>query len=262
MCRILIFGRDNRSYELSKIVSGKGRDSKVDYFSRDNFIYKNIQSNHYDTIILPIPTRLTKDNKITEFDISIEQLIGNWVNAKIIYGAKKNIRELNKVGAYNLLFDEKFVMENAYLTAKAACEIAFDEIQAKGKICMVVGKGRIGKYLCEMLNKIGCKIILVSKRYMQYKNIDKYYKCIDYGRISNNIKECQYIFNTAPYNYFSFDELDKYIGTYFELASMPYGFAHSSSELPKSVQICSFLPGKYYPYEAAKIIYESIIEYI
>ena len=131
--------------------------------------------------------------------------------------------------------------------------IAFEENDSCGQTCMVAGYGRIGKYICDMLKDKGCRIILATGSCKS----SEYEKCIKYNDIPNHIDSCGIVFNTAPYNYFTYSQLDEYSGRYLELASKPYGFECDGINLPKSVIMCPSLPGKYYPKKAAEIIYDS-----
>lgn len=261
MCRVLVLGNDKRSQQLYKMLGKNGSKSEIDFLEPNLLDANKIYSKDYNTIILPIPTK-TIDNILIGYGIEINRIISHWSNAKYIYATANKSIDLSNVVAINLLENENFTLKNAYLTALAAYEIAFEKCKESSKICMVVGNGRIGKYLCGMLKNKGNAIILVTKNYKQCENAKQYNKCIGYNSISKYIDKCDFIFNTAPYNYFSNSELDIYAGKYFELASAPYGFCYDLMHLPKSVIMCPALPGKYYPKEAAKIIYDSILDFI
>jgi len=66
---------------------------------------------------------------------------------------------------YNLWKDETLLQENAYLTAEAAVGCAMQSSQRAliGLDVMVVGLGRIGRALMEILLNLGAKVTVVSR---------------------------------------------------------------------------------------------------
>jgi len=253
-------GYDARTEHLYRLLNDNDA-FKVDYQSPECFDLDKISQNSYDVIILPVPTKKTEKDLLFGYDVNTEQVIDTFEYAKYVYAAVGSMDELKELDSLSLLDDADFVLKNAYLTAKAAVEIAEHNSKLKNAPNMVVGNGRIGRYLVNMLSDKKSEIILVSKRYEELNESLKYHRCIGYDKISDYINDCSIIFNTAPYNYFTYEELNNYGGKYLELASKPYGFMQRNS-LPESVIMCPSLPGKYYPYEAAKIIYDSIYDFV
>lgn len=258
MCGVLLLGNDKRSEELQKIL--KKKHITVDYINIEFFNINIVKNKIYEILILPIPTKLGPEgfflqNKL----VHINDIVNRFKDTYIIYASiYDDLIQLNPEKSFNILTDERFTLKNSYLTSIAACDIAFDKNDCEGRVCMVVGLGRIGKYLCEKLFEFGAKIIAVTSKTKFYEDCILFEKCIDYNQISNNINDCDYVFNTAPNNVFDVAELESYTGEYLELASYPYGFIYDVNKVPQSVIMCPSLPGKYYPKEAASIIYESI----
>jgi len=261
MYRVLVLGYDKRSEHLYRLLLVNGSKNHIDFLEPDCYKYEDIEHNNYDLIVMPIPTKTYGDNLIFGYNIEIDKIISNWENAKYVYATINKNKSFDNIDGINLLEEDMFVLENAYLTAKATIEIAFSESKYNGKTIMVVGNGRIGKYLCDMLEDIGVDIIIVTKNYTELLVDPRYINSIGYNDISEYLNDCDMVFNTAPYNYFTCEELNKYKGTYLELASKPYGFEYDEKSIPKSVVMCPSLPGKYYPKEAAEIIYDSIYKF-
>lgn len=259
MRSVLVMGYDARTEHLYKLID-KNESFNAEYYSPDCFDLYKLSQNSYDVVFLPVPTK-TDEGLLLDYNVSIKQVMDAFNGAKFICAAVGRMDELKHADSFSLLEDADFVQKNAYLTAKAAIKIAEENADILLLPNMVVGNGRIGRYLVKMLEDMNAEIIIVSKSHKELSKSLKYYKCIGYKGISEYINDCGIIFNTAPYNYFTCEALNNYDGKYLELASKPYGFKQGR-QLPQSVIMCPSLPGKHYPYEAARIIYDSIYDFV
>ena len=121
-------------------------------------------------LLLPIPT--TKDGEhLTGTDIRISDAISGVFSdsVAVCYGMPREYKEeILSRGAhlFDLSEDEKFLSENARLSALGALGYILTEYgtDIKGARVGIVGYGRIGSRLLEMLLFLGASVTLYSKR--------------------------------------------------------------------------------------------------
>ena len=113
MYRILVLGYDERSRYLCSRLKTKCSVS-VDYFEPDNFNFNNIKDNNYQLIILPIPTRLSEDNILSGYNVSLSNVLDNWNKSNYVYATIRKNPLFKNVDGVSLLEDEEFVLKNAY----------------------------------------------------------------------------------------------------------------------------------------------------
>lgn len=261
MYDVLVLGSDKRSHELCKIL--KKQNMNITYYEFNKLLLDDISKTEYDVIFMPVPTKSDDYGYLLPYNgLKLHDIISANPNSYYIYATiDKSKVYIDSDYAINLLDDEKFLIKNAYLTARAAYEIIFEETTAKDKVCLVCGMGRIGKYLCEFLYEHGAKILTATSKSEKYKDCIIIDDSFSYDMIKQNMPRCDFIFNTAPTNIFKLADLEKYSGRYIELASQPYGFKYNKLAMPECVRMCPSLPGKHYPKQAAQIIAECFLEH-
>ena len=138
--------------------------------------------------------------------------------------------------------DEAFLCENAYITAQCALKLTLDNIDTVlfGKRALIVGYGRIGKYLATMLRDLGAVVFVCARR--RESQLDAFYNgCIPVSLDDGSISSFDLIYNTVPEIIIkkSFTERLSDKAVIFELASLPGGFEDTSR-----VITARGLPGK------------------
>ncbi len=158
---------------------------------------------------------------------------------------------------------EEFAVQNAVPTAEGALEIAMRESLGtlNGSRCLVVGYGRIGKVLSNMLAGLGAKVTVAARRPSDLSWISLHgYQCLDIHKMEGNT-DFDFVFNTVPALIFYRKLLSK-LSTdclCIELASTPGGFDFDAAEkLGISVIKAASLPGKVAPKAAGEIIKNTI----
>ena len=141
--RLYITGNDERSAALKQRALEKGHV---------------ITENAPDAVILPLPRAGIRDMK--RYYAHGQKIIGGKTDA-----ALGELIEKEKWQFLNVLEDEKFLLENARLTAEGA---VWKAMNARKKAlcysrCMVVGYGRIGKAIAKLFSCFTDKISVVSK---------------------------------------------------------------------------------------------------
>ncbi len=145
--------------------------------------------------------------------------------------------------------NEDFLKKNAYLTAEGAITLYYNEVQETllNKKVLVLGYGRIGKYLSKMLKSLNCDVSVYARR----KEIQN--EIVLDGYNSAPLKNSNYdvVFNTIPSSIVN-NEFENCIC--IELAN---GFSYKENVINGNG-----IPGKMFPKTASKIILDAILPYL
>ena len=222
-------------------------------------------------IILPIPAS-SSENIIAFSDIA--NIINKNEGKIYVLGGKfspylKGIIQKEDIKYDDYFEDECFTIKNAFLTAEGALQIAMTAIKRSIRFskCAILGYGRIGKALGEMLKGFYVDVtVLARKEEALALAKENGLKAQNISSISNNLNgEFDIIFNTVPERILS-NEVLLSIPRHtvlIELASPPGGFDPDIA-LQCDVHFIDGrgLPGKYAPETAGKIIADTIIQYL
>ncbi len=111
--------------------------------------FTDMPSSAVTHVLLPVPTRNLA--LIDEFPENVTIFGGNTPE-----GQHRIV---------DILKDEKYLLENARITAYCAVKVATDHLQAiwADLPVLVIGYGRIGKFLAELLQALGAKVTVASR---------------------------------------------------------------------------------------------------
>ena len=153
--------------------------------------------------------------------------------------------------------NEAFLLRNAYITAQCALKLTLENIDTLvyGKRTLIVGYGRIGKYLASMLKALGAVIFVYARR--EESRLDAMlngYTPVSLEDVSD--LNLDLVYNTVPdliieKHHMSLIPNKSLI---MELASSPGGFVDKTRVLN-----AQGLPGKMMVKSAAEAIYSFII---
>ena len=257
--KYFIMGEDKRSLELKKIYSKKELlcDS---YFDAD-------------VIITSIP--FTRDNeKITSTEYKINDLItyvkerGKILISGNIPAKIKDELDLKGVRYYDLMNVESFVYKNALATCEGAIYKALENSKKtlSNSNILVLGFGRIGKILSNMLKAFNSNIYVEARKQSNLALIEAFgYRAVDLNYLSDYLNKFDFIFNTVPSKILDSEKLNKLNKdvTIIDLASLPGGVDYEKArELLLNVDLCLSLPSKVTPISAAKYIVEEVDKFI
>jgi dipicolinate synthase subunit A len=264
MYSILIAGGDMRQVMLARLLEQKGYDVYITGF--DKMGIENRTPSKPDYVFLPVPYR-TEDGsvkapfaggKLYLFDIvnaypdSAYLLGGCDTAAKKLFG--DNIRYMD------LMQNEAYQVRNAMLTAQGAICAYLNNVDAAlcDKACLVMGYGRISKFLCRLLRACGAEVTTAVRKDKDIELIlMEGYRAARIKDLSKVLPEADVIFNTVPFHVL--DEADMASinkgAKYIELASPPYGMdMELAIRNEVDVQIEPGIPGRLFPASAAKAI--------
>lgn len=251
MEKYCIIGRDDRSINLRKLYIEEGK-KVVDYLNADY-------------IIAPIP--FSRDGvKLTGEIIECDELIKNLYNKVLFTGAVSDkIKEkLKGIEYYDLMELDEVATLNAIPTAEGAIfeAIKNSDITLANSNVLIMGYGRIGKVLANMLKGMNAKVYCEARKEKDIANIQAMgYNSIYIHELNSYLPKMDYIFNTIPKKMIDQTNI-KYINkecTIIDLASAPGGVDFEvARNIGLNVTWALSLPSKVAPKSAAKYIKEAI----
>lgn len=250
--RAVISFADERFSHLYKILSETGMDVTQ--------AKTGAEFAHADTAILKYPFDSVSESGIKHLK----------ADSRLIVLAAKPVPEeiTQNYNVISLMDDPVFVEENAYITAEGAIFCAMKHapfILSKEKIA-VIGFGRIGRVLTEMLIGLRSDVTVFSRRESgRLSAMARGAQGASAQRMIPFLSDFRIIFVTSPDRMIGEKELP-YISKsayLFDLSGAPYGV---DMEAAKEMDIFavreSALPARYAPESAAKAMYHALVRAI
>ena len=256
---VVLFG-DDRMKTVVKMV----KDLGFECATNETFDASDIKGaiKNADAVILPLPC--CKDGYLFSPMSNVLTNIGDIFSAgsekTIFLGGKMPITDENHID-YSLR--EEFLIKNAVPTAEGAIEIALREsdITLNGANAAVIGYGRIGKYLSEILSGLNCNVSVVARKEVTRANAEiSGFSAYNFGN-TDVYKNADIVFNTVPTTVIGEDELSvmRPETKIIDLASLPGGVDEKSAKAHNVTIIRALaLPGKVAPTTAGKIIFDTV----
>ena len=256
---ILILGGDNRQIYLTEIFKKNGFNAEH-VTSSENL---NDKINRSPVIVLPIPStkdKITVYNSINDNKIYLSDL-KEFMDNQIVLTCNLVLENTNCIDYGNL---DEFAIKNAVPTAEGAIAIAVynSEKTIFGSKCLVIGYGRIGKILSQMLKNLGANVMVSARKNADLSFITAFnMKAVKTSEINDFAEDYDLIFNTVNSPVIDDDFLNKVNqnALLIELASLPGGINANKEKAKCKIINAQGLPGKYSPFSAAKILFETII---
>lgn len=149
---------------------------------------------------------------------------------------------------------ESYQMANAAVTAEGAVYLAMRELPRtiSGGVFLVIGWGRIGRFLAAKLQALGANVTVAARREGQWAEIESLkMRPEETGHYHHGLKEYDGVFNTVPALVLTGQQGKELREDclLIELASAPGGFG---PELMEQVLVARGLPGKTAPKTAGE----------
>lgn len=164
----------------------------------------------------------------------------------------------------DLSADPEFVLRNAHLTAEGALSAASlaSERSLSGSMCLVIGYGRIGRRLSQLLHSLGADAAAAARRAPVRETIRQDgISAFSMDELPALLPRAHFIFNTAPALVLP-EPLLRLIrpdAHLMDLASPPYGFDLSLARgLSLSAVRENGLPGRYCPLSAGEALLDAV----
>ncbi len=284
--RILFIGGDMRQLRAVNRIAECGIETTVFGFedtdgkklSESVDILKDIRDidSCYDIIILPLPYTLdgeTINISDLRYKINIKEFMAGVSPASIVFAGKIDKAFTKIAEDYGLQLIDYFDREelqilNAIPTAEGAIQIAMEEtaFTIHSSKCLVIGNGRIGGILSNMLKGIGADVTVVARKQKdRAKAFSLGMKSISMVELYEKISGFDIIFNTAPSLVLDSDMLMKSRRNVLiiDLASKPGGVDFETArKMGIRVIWALSLPGKVASDTAGDIIGKTILNII
>lgn len=275
--KISIIGGDLRMVKLAEMLIEEGVEvfsygldnAEVAELKKCNNIQETIQK--AEIILGPIPFSSNGKNINAPFGknkILVEDLINNLSDKILIAGGIKqdiyDIASEKNIKVIDILKREELAVLNAVSTAEGTIKIAIEETPRNlhSSNILVLGFGRIGKILANMLKGIGANVACEARKNSDLAWIKAYgYEPIPISNLKENLNRFDIIINTIPYIILDKDNLEnvRKDALIIDLASNPGGV---DKETIKEKQIkfvwALSLPGKVAPITSAEFIKETL----
>ena len=260
--RILLCGGDKRQKYLYEDMLKKGFNVSTFALNEDGVTIDDI--NKFDVLVLPVP--VSKDGMflnapMVDYKINIDDILMRTDSSQTILGGMSGGLSDNIIDYYK---NEDFQMQNAIPTAEGALQLAMEntDITINKSCCAVLGFGRIGKVMAQMLKNMGADVTVFARNPKDIALAKALgYKGLNTGVISDFIGKFDILFNTIPHRVIDSGDLGGLRGIYIELASKPYGMDMEwAKKLGKKVILASALPGRVAPRTAGRILSDVITD--
>lgn len=281
MNKIAVIGGDLRIVKLVEMLAKDGYEVSIYGLEKAESIakienvkqYENIKETvkNAEVVIGPIPLSSNNIEINTPFSdntVTLEQVADGIEGKKFIAGNIKkelyNLTEGRNVQIIDLLDREELVVLNTISTAEGAIQIAMEETTRTihGSNILVLGFGRVGKILANMLKGIGANIYCEARKNVDLAWIKAYgYEPVRLNEINNNLNKFNIIINTIPAMVLD-EEKIKLLNEdclVVDLASNPGGVDRTAAKKHgiKTIWALS-LPGKVAPLTSAEFIKDTI----
>ena len=254
-----IIGGDQRQKELAKLLENE--ETKVLSFLVENG--ENLGKERIteaQILILPLPLSDGRGNLNTSCgSFPLEELFAAMNSGQRILAGKVTDEERRLAEKYGLQIEDYFLREeltvaNAAITADCALKLGVERCGSNLKKVLVLGFGRIGKFLCHRLQKNGVEVWAAARKPEDRAWMYGYgYNWMDIRQIGEKISGFDLIFNTVPSLILN-EETIKYLRCdVIDLASVPCMTSEHSCYIP-----ARGLPGKMAARQAAEAIRNTV----
>lgn len=283
MKRFTVLGGDMRSLYLAYSLLEDGKDVKIFGFDamEDKITIKEEKSletaiKDSDVIIGPLP--FSRDGKTIDApfasnSINIIDVFKTIDKEQVLIVGKGNRDILTLAKKKNVHIKDYFSREemqvlNSIPTAEGAIQVAMEQTKTTihSSNIMILGYGRIGKILSQMLRGLGANVFVAARKHSDLSWIKTYgYNEVPFKDIDEYINDMDIVFNTVPTLVLK-ENLLKQIkkdALVIDLASKPGGVDfESAKKLGVRVKWELGIPGKVAPITAADVIKRTVYNII
>lgn len=264
---ICMIGGDERNNKLAELLK-KEYIVKV-YSDKEKDIGELLKNS--DCVVSGIP--FSRDNETVNMPgslekVTVEKLFMSMKSTKKIIAGSfsdriKSLAVRYEIELYDFLSDEDFAVYNAIPTAEGAIGIAIEKTKCtiNGANCLVLGCGRIGKCLADVLKGLHANVTVVARKDEDFAWIKAMgYTGKKYSDLQEILPSTDILFNTVPalviqqeLNYIKKDCL------IIDLASKPGGVDFDlAKEKGIEAELALGLPGKVAPNSVAEYMFNKV----
>jgi len=275
--KISILGGDLRIVKLAEMLIEEGvevfsyglENADVLDMNKCNNLQDAIENS--DIVLGPIPfssNGKTINTPFSDNKILVTELLNGLAGKTLIAGGiKQDIYDIaaeKNIKVIDILKREELSVLNAVATSEGTIKIAIEETPRTlhGSNVLVLGFGRIGKILSNMLKGLGVNVACEARKNSDLAWIKAYgYEPIPISNLKENLNRFDVIINTIPYIILDKDNLEniKKDALVIDLASNPGGVDKDAIKEKKIKFVWALsLPGKVAPITSAEFIKETL----
>lgn len=164
--------------------------------------------------------------------------------------------------------EESYLLPNARLTAEGALSVLLQRaaFSLQGARALIIGYGRIGSVLAQMLEALGCRVRICARR-AQTRRLARQngLGAQDFDLLGDTLPDCELIVNTVPHAVLNEALLSRISrrAVLIDVASAPYGFSlEQALALGLDASRENNLPGRVCPQTAGRIQLETFLSLI
>lgn len=150
-------------------------------------------------LLLDVPSFETSGS--LRFGGSVEKLLASLPRDITVYGGNLKHPALGDFQTVDFLQDGAYLAQNAYITAECALDVALPYLKITLRDCpaLIIGWGRIGKCLGQLLKAIGADVTIAARKEADRSMIRALgYHAEDTAQLADSLGHYRLIFNTAP----------------------------------------------------------------
>ena len=190
---------------------------------------------------------------------AVETLLASLPGDVIVYGGNLNHPALAGYRTVDFLQDGEYLAQNAYITAECALDVALPYLSVTLRGCpvLIIGWGRIGKCLGQLLKAIGADVTIAAR-----KPADRFalgslgYKTADPAAMDALLPQFRLMFNTAPDRV-----LDRSAMAHCRKDCVKIELASRDGMDDEDVIIARGLPGIHMPESSGALIAKTFLSY-
>ncbi len=229
-----------------------------------------------DAVVLGLPASFEGKNIYAPYssaEISIDSIISSMPPKAHLFGGRLCPRIISAAKEKGIICHDYFnreelTLKNALITAEGALQTAMSETShtIHSSRCLILGYGRIGKFLAKMLRDLGADVTCSARKENDLALIEcNGHRSIRTSEIARDISSYHIIFNTIPVQLLG-ENILKFIPQntlIIDLASKPGGVNFECArKLGLKVIWATSLPGKVAPATSGKIITDTVFNII
>lgn len=271
-----VAGGDSRQKAIARRLKAHGRTVHTFGFSQEDRLTPEVVARlgAADVVLLPLPATDgggCLNAPSMEKKLPMEMLWPLLHPQQKLFGGMLSEQLLRAAAEYNLLpIDyykrEEFVLRNAYITVEGALQLTMERLQrtVMGTNCLVLGYGRIGKFLSRLLLALGARVRVAGRKGkdLVQAQLDGCNVCA-LAQLPEILPQCDVVYNTIPHLVLD-RALLKLLPRYclcIDLASKPGGIDFGAAEeLGVETVWALSLPGKVAPESAGDAILDTVLQ--
>lgn len=186
---------------------------------------------------------------------NVEKLLSSFPKDIMICGGNLSHPALDGYETVDFLKDEVYLCENAYITAECALDVALPYLGRTLRGCpvLIIGWGRIGKCLGQLLKNIGADVTVAARNPAHRAMAHTLgYHTMDFAELS--LKHFRLIYNTVPTPVISREQLEQCCDDCIKIE-----LASKDGMDGDDIIIARGLPGVHMPESSGKLISETFI---